>query len=461
MYEIKGKYTNALMTLDDFEEEMVNQVHKMTNHVAFENPIAIMPDGHQGKTSCIGFTMPLGSKIIPEVVSMDIGCGVLVANIGKNINISLEDLDIKIRENIPMGINVHESAFKINSKEKFSFSKHFPWEELNEELLSFTRAYNQKFKTNYSFKPYDYRDFGALCNKININQRRNELSICSLGSGNHFISIEKSEKNGDLWILLHSGSRNFGKCVCTFHQNKAIKILNTKRNIILKSKIEEITKGTKDKSTIQKQINESKKELGLDFDFDVKGLEFLEDDDAFEYLIDMIVAQKYAEFNRKMMLNTICMILGGVEPIETIESVHNYIDFRDFVIRKGAIRSYAGERMIVPLNMRDGSLICEGKSNPDWNFSCSHGAGRNFSRSYAKQNIDLENFKKQMKEIYSTSVCKGTLDEAPDAYKDSKMIEEAIEPTATVIDKIKPILNIKDNSSDTSWKERREEKKNK
>jgi RNA-splicing ligase RtcB len=459
MIEIKGKYTSAIVTIDDIEEECINQLFRMTNHVAFDLPIKIMPDTHAGKGSAIGFTMPFGNKLIPNVVGVDIGCGMLSANIGDKLSITLKEFDDRMRRDIPMGVNTHEKSFKFNSSDKFSFDKYFPWEELNNEMLAFIRVYNTKFGTNYSYNKYDYKNFGALCQKIGMKPNRAELSIGTLGGGNHFIEVSKSDNTGEIWVTIHSGSRNFGKMICEYHQEKAKKILDNNRNVVLKDKIEGVINNTEDKSKIPFLINEAKKELGLDFDFDIKGMEFLEGGAAFEYLIDMLVAQKYALFNRQMMLAIICQILGGIKPLDTIESIHNYIDFRDFIIRKGAIRSYIGERMIIPFNMRDGILLCEGKSNSEWNNSAPHGAGRLMSRGKAKENIDIDKFKKQMEGIYSTSVCKGTLDEAPDAYKDSKMIEAAIEPTATIIDRLKPLLNIKDKNSGPTFKERKEEKK--
>lgn len=175
----------------------------------------------------------------------------------------------------------------------------------------------------------------------------------------------------------------------------------------------------------------------------MKGCEWLGGSDVASYLFDMIFSQVYAEVNRKYIGEIICEILGAA-PVDSIETVHNYIDFRDFIIRKGAVRSYVGERMIIPFNMRDGILICEGKSNFEWNYSAPHGAGRAMSRGQAKREIDLEEFKNQMTGIYSTSVGTGTLDEAPDAYKSSEVIEKAIEPTAKVIGRIKPVHNMKD-----------------
>lgn len=459
MYTIKGKYTSALITNDEIEEQCINQVNAMINHVAFDKKVVIQVDGHAGKGSVVGFTMPLGKYLVPNNIGVDVGCGVLCANVGKSINLSLENLDEELRNNIPMGINTNEKSFKINSTENFSFRKHFPWEELNEELLNFIRAYNKKFNTNYNFSTFDYRSFGELCNKIGEKQNRAEASINSLGSGNHYLEFGKSEKNGDIWASIHSGSRNFGKCICEYHQKKAKKILDDKRNIDLKSKIELINKNTQDKTMIPKLAEEAKKELGLDFDFNVNGMEFLQDDSAFEYLVDMVAAQKFADFNRKMMLNTICIILGGITPIEIVHSIHNYIDFRDFIIRKGAIRSYVGEKMVVALNMKAGSLICEGKSNSEWNYSCGHGAGRKMSRSAAKASLNLDEFKKSMKGIYSTSVCKGTLDECCFAYKNPETIEKLNFDTAIIIDRIIPIHNLKDKSETISWKERKNEKK--
>lgn len=459
MLEIKGKYTTAIVTIDEVEQQCIDQLYRMASHVAFDGPIRIMPDTHAGKGSVIGFTMPMGKKIVPNNIGVDIGCGMLSANIGKKLSISLKEFDDRLRRDIPMGINIHQKGFKLNSNESFLFDKHFSWKELNNDIMLFIRAYNTKFGTSYCYNKYNYKDFNSLCSKIGMKPNRAELSIGSLGGGNHFIEVSKSECYENIWVTIHSGSRNFGKMICEYHQNKAKTILENNRNVILKSKIENINRNTVDKTQIPILISNAKKEMGLDFDFDINGMEFLEGNDAFEYLMDMIVAQKYAAFNRRMILTIICQILGDVKPVDEIESIHNYIDFKDFIIRKGAIRSYVGEKMIIPFNMRDGILICEGKSNSEWNNSAPHGAGRLMSRGKAKETINLDRFKKQMEGIYSTSVCIGTLDEAPDAYKDAKMIEEAIEPTATIIDRLKPLLNIKDKSSGPSFKERKEGKR--
>lgn len=456
MLEIKGKYTTALVTIDNVEDSCIEQIHKMVNHVAFDNPIVIMPDTHAGKGSVIGFTMRLGKKIVPSVVGVDIGCGMLSFKVN-SLNITHERLDELIRENIPMGFNIHNTKSRYGDLEKFSFSKQFPWDKINETLNNFFTKYNKEFNTSYDIPHIDYRTFVDRYKKMKIDIKKVSMAIGTLGGGNHFLEISKSEKTGDIWITIHTGSRNFGKVVCEYHENVAKNNVISKRETVLKEYVDYIVKNTEDKTQINDLINLKKSELGLNED--LKGMEYLEGEDLKEYLIDMIIAQTYASFNRIHMKDIICEILGGVQPKEVIETVHNYIDFRDFTIRKGSISSYKNEKIIIPFNMRDGILLCEGKSNKEWNFSAPHGAGRVLSRGMAKNNIKLEKFQKQMEGIFSTSVCNGTLDEAPDAYKDSKMIEEAIEPTCTIIDRLIPIHNIKDKSTGESWKERREKKR--
>ncbi|MFA5068053.1 MAG: RtcB family protein [Candidatus Izemoplasmatales bacterium] len=321
MYVLKGKYTSALITSDEIEESCINQIYKMINNCAFTGAVVIQADAHAGKGSVVGFTMPLGNMLIPNVIGVDIGCGMLSANIGKNISVSLKELDDRIRRDIPMGINAHKTDFKINSNERFSFEKHFPWRDLNDDILCFVRAYNDKYNSKFVYNKYDYKNFQSLCKKVGIKQNLAELSIGTLGGGNHFIEMSKSEISGDIWITIHSGSRNFGKMVCEYHQKKAKKNLDTNRNVILKEKIESILKNTTDKSQLHHLIAKTKNELGINFNFNINGMEFLEGNDAFEYLFDMIIAQKYAQFNRKMMLEIICNILKDIKPLDVIESV--------------------------------------------------------------------------------------------------------------------------------------------
>jgi RNA-splicing ligase RtcB len=259
------------------------------------------------------------------------------------------------------------------------------------------------------------------------------------------LEVGISQNTGDTWITIHSGSRNLGKKVCEYWQDIASK----KDFIDPRIYFEEIKKNN-DKSEwnkIYKKYKETIKNVKK------SELDFLDKpSDIKEYLDDMVLCQEYAKLNRQTMKLDIIDILNIQEIHDQIETVHNYIDFRDNIIRKGAIKSYSGERMIIPFNMRDGILICEGKSNPEWNYSAPHGAGRVYSRTKAKSDLSLEKFEKDMNGIFSTSVCNGTIDESPDAYKDSKIIEQAIEPTATILDRIIPIHNMKDISEEKPWK---------
>jgi len=473
MYTIKGRYTNALITNDETEEQCITQVSNMINNIAFDKPVVLQADAHMGKGSAVGFTMPLSKYIVPNAIGVDIGCGCVSVCCGNKLNIKLKDLDSIIREWIPTGMNININKKRYGSLPNFSFEDQFPWNRANDILNKFVIKFNEKFDTDYDVSAFNYNYFIEKCKAINVKVDRAEASILSLGGGNHFISISKSAKYNNYWIDVHTGSRNFGKCICEFHQKIAQENISNKRNNVLKKQVENISKSTEDKSQISKLIKEAKKDLGLDFDVNIKGMEYLQEKEAFNYLVDMIFAQQYAKFNRDEIIKTILEIIGSQEE-DRVESIHNYIDFKDFVIRKGAIRSYIGERMIMPLNMRDGILLCEGKSNSEWNFSAPHGAGKsnsewNFSaphgagrvlsRSKAKEQLSLEEFKEQMKDIYSTSVVASVLDEAPGAYKDASMIENAIEPTATVLDKLIPILNIKDKSTGMTWKERKIAKK--
>jgi tRNA-splicing ligase RtcB len=377
-------------------------------------------------------------------------------NVGDSISENKDKLlkiDEKIRGIVPFGNNIQQKS-AVPSK---YFEKNFPWNEANDIAKKFIVNYNRKFGTDFKFVEFNYEWFLKKQKEIGMRQDA-EMAIGTLGGGNHFIEVGKSTNTGDIWITIHCGSRNFGKEMCEFHQERAKKILNNKRTVDLKVKIEEIRK-TSVPTEIEANIKQAKKDLGLDFaDININGMEFLEGQDAMNYFLDMIFTQVYAKFNRKRIAENISKILG-CDVKETIECTHNYINFDDMIIRKGSISSYVGEKIIIPFNMADGLLICEGKSNPDWNFSAPHGAGRLMSRGDASRKIDLEKFQFRMKGIVSTSVCKSTLDESPQAYKDPKMIEEAIAPTATIIDRVKPILNLKDGGDSTTWKERKEKAK--
>lgn len=436
MFSIKGLYSEANVMIGHVEESCIAQITHFLNHPAFTNPVVIMPDTHAGAGAVVGFTMEMTNKIIPNVIGVDIGCGMQSINIGKNLSLSFENLDLLIRNKIPFGQNVHDDSV-------LDMKKDFPWHRVNVLAEKFAMAYSNKFGESLDIPRYDIDWFIAKCKDIGIDVRRAINSLASLGGGNHFIEVGIS-RNNDYWITLHSGSRNFGLKICTYWQNRAKKFLGKDKKEAFRNVVNEIKiKYKYEPRKIKEEIRKLREEMNLDIGIDMKGCEWLENEDASGYLFDMIFSQVYAEINREYMIRIIEKILKS-ERTDHIHSTHNFIDFDDFIIRKGAIRSYENERIIIPFNMRDGILICEGKSNPLWNYSAPHGAGRVMSRSQAKKNLSVEDFKIQMSEVFSTSVGYSTLDEAPGAYKDAKIIEEAIEPTAKIIDRIKPLHNMKD-----------------
>jgi len=392
--EIKGKYTTANIFIDELEEECIKQIKDVVNHPAFTNPIKIMPDAHSGVGCVIGFTMKMTDKVIPNIIGVDIGCGMLSIRFQTEKEISLSAFDNFIKKHIPMDMEIH----KHERPELFDFN------ELNKRIAQFIKNYNKTFKKNYKAPQVNYKWLKEKFKEIDFPEERFFRSIGTLGGGNHFIELGITANKNEYLLTFHSGSRHFGNKVATYWQNVA------KKNI-------------KDKS--------------------IPGnLAYLTDELAVNYLVDMVIAQYYAHVNRLTMWEIVNKHYN-FEPKEQIITIHNYIDFNDFIIRKGAIRSYVGEKVIIPLNMRDGILICEGKSNPEWNFSAPHGAGRVMSRNKALKTISLEDYKKAMQGIYSTSINKKTIDESPFVYKDHKIIEKAITPTVKILEKIKPILNIK------------------
>jgi RNA-splicing ligase RtcB len=435
LIEIHGRYTTARVMIDILEESCAAQINHFVNHPVFTNPVAIMPDTHAGKGSVIGFTMPLTSAVIPNVIGVDIGCGMLSLNFGKTLALSPDAIDRKIRQRIPFGMEVHERSV-------IHMEREFPWHQATVLAQKFTAAYREKFGVYPDPPAYTMDWFMAKADSIRSGSVRRFInSLGSLGGGNHFIEIG-NDTSGDCWVTIHTGSRNFGKCICEYWQGRAAKALSREGKADIDAQIKRLRSEVRDKKALFTQVKELKarnKKPGID----MKGCEWLEGAEATGYLFDMLFSQVYAEVNRSLIALIIADILGA-KPVDSIETVHNFIDFRDFIIRKSAIRSYASERMIIPFNMRDGILIGEGKSNPEWNFSAPHGAGRVMSRAKAKATINLADFKKQMSSVFSTSVGSGTLDEAPDAYKPAALIEAAIEPTVSIINRIRPIMNMKD-----------------
>ncbi|WP_297276338.1 RtcB family protein [uncultured Brachyspira sp.] len=418
MIELKGKYNkDCKIFTDNIDEESYSLIYNILNEKVSENiKVRIMPDTHIGKGIVIGFTMPLTDRVNPFHIGVDIGCGMLTSKLEDNIkNISLENIDKTIKQNIPMGQKTHKKSF-------YSF---FNFKELNEIMRNFIIKYNKRYNTK--FEPFNIDDnyIKKLCERVEIDLEKFNNSIGTLGGGNHFIEIGKSINN-DYFLTIHSGSRNFGTRVCEYHVRQNKKRIEEAKDFI--NNVKDIN----DKAT--KEYNE--------YNEIIRSGDYIYGKAMFDYCIDMVIAQYYAKINRETMLDIITNALN-IKTENTFSSIHNFIDFEDFIIRKGAIRSYKNEKMIIPFNMRDGILICEGKGNEDWNCSAPHGAGRVLSRMQAKKQIDMKDFIDSMKGIYSSSICKNTLDEAPQAYKDSKEIETLIEPTANIIDRLKPVLNIK------------------
>ena len=392
MKEIKNSIDNkTIIYAETFEYEAYDQLKELCNFEPYlDSKIRIMPDAHAGKGCVVGTTMTISNKVTPNLVGVDIGCGMLTVELKDSI-IDFSKLDKVISNKIPSGFSVHDRA-------KSSF------------------------------------DFSNLRCSNHVDLKRALLSIGSLGGGNHFIEVDYSEKTHKYYLVIHSGSRKLGGDVCKYYQDLAFQKVNEMKKVK-----EELIKKLKSEGR-EKEIDSQLKLIAKPSAN--KDLAFLSGSDFDDYLNDMALVQKFAVLNRKTMADIIIKEMGFNES-ERFETIHNYIDFKRMILRKGAVSAEYGEKLLIPINMRDGSLICVGKGNEDWNFSAPHGAGRLMSRSKAKELINLEEYKLSMNGIYSTSVCQSTLDEAPQAYKPMEEIVQAIEPTVDIIDIIKPEYNFK------------------
>jgi len=365
---IKGNYNTAKVFTDDVESKTLDQIKNLLNNEAFSGlKIRIMPDCHAGAGCVIGFTAELGDKVVPNLVGVDIGCGIKAYCIG-NTEIDFSQLDKFIRNNIPHGFNHNKKVDK-----------------------GIDRKLSERIEKN--------------CKKMNLDTFEQLSGIGSLGGGNHFIEVSQ-DSQGHKWILIHSGSRNFGLQTANYHQKKAKKHCQGKKIEIQAS------------------------------------LAYLEGDAREEYLEDMKIAQEYAALNREIMIDRIIKAFS-LKITDRIESVHNYIDFSDRILRKGAIAAYSGIPLVIPMNMKFGSVIGYGRSVADWNFSAPHGAGRVMSRSQAKKKLKLEDFRQTMKGVWTSTVSRGTIDEAPQVYKNPERIIESISETVDINDILKPLYNFK------------------
>ena len=397
MIELKGKYNEAKIFTDVVDEASISQVLLLLNQeFASGSKIRLMPDIHAGAGCTIGTTMTITDKIIPNLVGVDIGCGMETIKI-KESHIELQKLDKLIYEKIPSGFNVREKT-------------HRYFDEINLEDL--------------------------FCYK-SIDTRRAEKSLGSLGGGNHFIEANK-DKEGKIYIVVHSGSRHLGLEVANYYQEEGFKRLIGSSKKDIENLIFDL-KSQGRECEIQKSITALKNTKRTNIP---KQLAYVSEELFVQYIHDMKIVQKYAELNRQAMMDEIIKGMK-VHVIEQFTTIHNYIDTDTMVLRKGAVSARNGEKLLIPINMRDGSLICVGKGNDDWNQSAPHGAGRLMSRSAAKESFTVSEFKKQMSGIYTTSVNKDTLDECPMAYKGMDDIINNIGDTVDIMEIIKPIYNFK------------------
>lgn len=451
MIELAGKYNrNCKVFNDDVENEALSTIYSILDTKEHkDSPIRIMPDVHDGKGIVIGFTQPLTDSVCPSHVGVDIGCCVDLYITDTKIN--PEDYPIiehRIKKEIPFGMQL---------------CKKQPYED--KELFKFLRNYHTKARASWPEMVEDiYIDVDyirSVCNRIGITESVWYNSFNTVGSGNHYIEV--NDYNGNYAFSIHCGSRNFGKKICEYWENVANGEVFDKKK--LKEIVEELKKNEPDKTKYPELVEQAKQSL-IDKS-STKG--YLTGENMKGYITDMVLATAYSLFNHKCIADKMEQIFKkvcGAKVIEKITSIHNYIDFDDHIIRKGAIRAYEDEKILVPLNMRDGIAICRGLGNPDWNFSCSHGAGRKMSRSKAKETLSLEDFQNDMKDVYSTSVAQSTIDESPAAYKDSGTILELIKETCEVLTVVKPIINVKDSSTVPAWMNRnnrnkeREQKQN-
>ena len=397
MLEIKGKVNTAVCFARVIEDEAIEQIRRMCDtEMTRGSRIRIMPDVHAGKGCTIGTTMTITDKAVPNVVGVDIGCGMYTVKLGK-VDIDFEKAD-EACHIIPSGFDTWEGV-------KWPFA------------LTELRCYRE------------LRD-----------AKRLNRSLGTLGGGNHFIEIDAAG-DGTKYLVIHSGSRNLGKQVAEYYQQLAIDLNQGKEEYLNKrDQIIEEYKAAGRKSEIQaalKAIKWEKKDATVPDDLCYLYGSYLDD-----YLHDVEICQAFARLSREKMAEVI-LEHTGLEAIESFHTIHNYIDTDEMILRKGAIAAHEGELVLIPINMRDGSVLAYGKGNPDWNYSAPHGAGRIMSRTKAKDVIEMEDYRKAMEGIYTTSVITATLDEAPMAYKSLEDIIDVIEESVDVVEVLKPVFNYK------------------
>ena len=433
MLELKGRYNkNCKVFIDEVEDEAISLIYSILDSKEHADvPIRIMPDTHAGKGIVIGFTQSLSKSVCPSHIGCDIGCSITTSITNKEVNADeFQLIEHRIKKEIPMGFTINEKrVFDMKVFLKFMRSEYNKARSTAPEYINDVEI-TEKFFTD-------------MLRRIGMDEGMFYKSLMSVGGGNHFIEIGNCD--GKYAFTVHCGSRNFGLKVWKYWDKIASS--NQIDNKLLKEAIKDL----KSKTSNRRELPEKIAALTEEFKSRTCSNGYLMGENMNGYLNDMVIAQAYAKFNHKLICDKIAEIfknINGAKVVETIQSIHNYVSFDDKIIRKGAIRAYEDEKMVIPFNMRDGLAICIGKSNEDWNCSAPHGTGRIMSRSKAKANISLEEFKESMKNVYTTSVCKNTIDESPMAYKDTNTILNLIGDTCDIIYMVKPVINIKSTDED-------------
>ncbi|WP_254762116.1 RtcB family protein [Natrinema marinum] len=485
-FEIDGEQTTAVVLgpRTAFDESFVEQVQEVVDHEAFRNPVRIMPDGHPGAGSVVGFTMALGDRICPNTVGVDIGCGMTAIRLdddtgrwltdSRGDEARMHDLDEDVRQAIPMGRSTFGDAD--HPPQTYHLVDDFPWDRCEAKRESLNEHWNGE---PIASPPYGKEYFLALCDRLEYSPKRAIDSLGTLGGGNHFVEIARSERTGAYWVIVHSGSRGIGLSIARYWQERATEHCDDRADEIRdrlapiddryytfdlesvsdRELLDWVQGGMGEdwkvmdavvadyRETEPDRIDETKTRLNEIARYASENgggdeLDYLEGSARHGYLRDMIFAQTYAAESRRLMTRAVADVLDA-DIEETIVSTHNYIDFEDLVIRKGATRVHDGERGVIPFNMRDGSIVVRGTGNDRWNRSAPHGAGRRGSRTWAFEEFTLAEFSAEMADVFSTSVTEETIDEAPMAYKDRDVIRERIGETATIEDTLVPVHNIK------------------
>lgn len=397
MITIQGKYNSAVCYCDELEASAHKQIQSVCDAEPFANcAIRIMPDVHAGMGCTIGTTMTISDKVVPAMVGVDIGCGMETVKIAQR-NVDFAKLDALIRREIPCGRAVRKTAHPLSAE----------------------------------------IDLNALACAPFVGLRRAECSIGTLGGGNHFIEVDRGS-DGALYLVVHSGSRHLGLEVAKHYQEEGRKAMWGGADYQIKETIASLREAER-YSEIQSTVKQLKKEHAVAMPRDLCYVEGKLFDD---YIHDMKLVQRFASLNRRAMTEIILDGMGWTAA-ESFTTVHNYIDTDAMILRKGAVSANAGEKLLIPINMRDGALICIGKGNADWNCSAPHGAGRLMSCKEAFRALSLEEYRAEMRGVYSTCVAEATLDESPMAYKSMESIVSLLTDTADIVDEIKPLYNFK------------------